>query len=60
MEKPTFTRACLSSVRVIMPIMCVPVVDLLCQVAMGWLPVLKYLLLGARWCMRPCLVVPGI
>jgi hypothetical protein len=31
MEKLTFTRACLSNVRVIMAIMCVPLIELLCQ-----------------------------
>jgi hypothetical protein len=35
MEKPAFTKACLSDVRVIMAIMCVPGVDLLCQAATG-------------------------
>jgi hypothetical protein len=51
MEKPAFTRASLSGVRVIMTIMCVPVVVLLCQAATGHLPVLKYLLSGARGCL---------
>jgi hypothetical protein len=35
MEKLTFTRACLSDVSVIMMIMCVPLVELLYQEAMG-------------------------
>jgi hypothetical protein len=35
MEKLTFTRACLSNVRVIMVIMHVPLVGLLCQTVMG-------------------------
>jgi hypothetical protein len=35
MEKPAFTKVNLSDVRVIMAIMCVPVVELLCQVSMG-------------------------
>jgi hypothetical protein len=48
MEKLAFTRACLFGVRVIMAIMCVPLEDLLCQVVMGWIPTLKYLLPGAR------------
>jgi hypothetical protein len=44
MEKPAFTRAGLSDVRVIMVIMCVPLVVSLCQVAMGQIPALEYLL----------------
>jgi hypothetical protein len=43
MEKTVFTRASLSGVRVIMVIMRVPVEMLLCQAAMGWIPILKYL-----------------
>jgi hypothetical protein len=35
MEKPAFTRACLSDVRVIMTIMRVPVVEQLCQAVIG-------------------------
>jgi hypothetical protein len=35
MEKLTFTRACLSNVRVIMAIMRVPLVELLCQAVIG-------------------------
>jgi hypothetical protein len=38
MEKLAFTCACLSDVRVIMVIMSVPLVESLCQVAMGWIP----------------------
>jgi hypothetical protein len=34
-ERCAFTRACLSRVRVIMVIMCILVVELLCQLAMG-------------------------
>jgi hypothetical protein len=34
MKKPTFTRACLSDVRVIMVIIRVPLVELLCQAVM--------------------------
>jgi hypothetical protein len=43
MEKLTFTRACLSDVRAIMTIMHIPLVELLCQTAMGWIPAFKYL-----------------
>jgi hypothetical protein len=46
MEKLTFTRACLSSVRVIMVIMHVPFIELLCQTTMGWIPALEYKLTG--------------
>jgi hypothetical protein len=35
MEKHAFTRACLSDVRVIVMIMCVPLVEQLCQTMMG-------------------------
>jgi hypothetical protein len=35
MEKSSFTRVNLSDVRVIMMIMCVPVVELLCQAVTG-------------------------
>jgi hypothetical protein len=46
MEKLSFTWACLSNVGVIMTIMCVPLVKLQCQTAVGWIPALEYLLLG--------------
>jgi hypothetical protein len=48
MEKPAFTRAYLSYVKFIMAIMCVPLVELLCQAGIGWIPALKYLLPGER------------
>jgi hypothetical protein len=35
MEDPAFTRVCLSDVRVIMMIMCLPMVKRLCQMVMG-------------------------
>jgi hypothetical protein len=47
MEKPTFTRANLSNVRVIMMIMRVSLDELLCQGVTGHILVLKYLLSGA-------------
>jgi hypothetical protein len=47
MDKPTFTRANLSNVRVIMTIMRVSVDELLCQTVMEQIPVLKYLLSSA-------------
>jgi hypothetical protein len=43
-----------------MVIMCVPAVELLCYMVMGWLSVLKYLLLGTRGFLWPCLVMQGI
>jgi hypothetical protein len=46
MEKLAFARACLSNIRVIMVITRVPLVELLCQAAMGWIPALEYLLPG--------------
>jgi hypothetical protein len=48
MEKPTFTWACFSDVRVIMVVMRVPLVELLCQVVMGWIPALEYPRPGVR------------
>jgi hypothetical protein len=60
MEKPPFTRANLSDVRAIMAIMRVPVMGLLCQAVMGWILILKYLLVGVCGCMRPCPTVPSI
>jgi hypothetical protein len=47
-KKAIFTRANLSDVRVIITIMHVLVEELLCQAVMGWIPILKCLLLGAR------------
>jgi hypothetical protein len=38
------TRACLSDVRAIVVVMCVPLVEFLCQTTMGWIPTLEYLL----------------
>jgi hypothetical protein len=35
MEKPAFIRMSSSNIRVIMAIMCVPVMEVLCQAAMG-------------------------
>jgi hypothetical protein len=43
MEKPAFTRANLSDIRVIMTIMRVPVKELLCQAVTGQIPLLKCL-----------------
>jgi hypothetical protein len=60
MEKPTFTRANLSNIRVIMPIMHVPMVEFRCQAATGWIPILKYLLSGTSGHPWPCPIVPSI
>jgi hypothetical protein len=48
MEKHAFTRACLCDISVIMAIMHVPLVELLCQAGMEWIPTLQYLLPGTR------------
>jgi hypothetical protein len=48
MEKFAFTGACLSSVRVIMVILRVSLIELICQTVMGLIPTLEYLLPGAR------------
>jgi hypothetical protein len=48
MEKPIFTKASLFNVRVIMVIMRLHMVQLLYQVVTERIPVLKYLLSGAR------------
>jgi hypothetical protein len=47
MEKLAFTRVSLSDVSVIIEIMCVPLVELLCQTVMEQIPALEYLLPGA-------------
>jgi hypothetical protein len=44
LEKPAFMRACLFDVRVNIVIMHVPLVELICHVAMGPVPALQYLL----------------
>jgi hypothetical protein len=59
MEKLTFTRACLSYVRDITPIMCVPLVKSLCQTAMGWIPALEYMLSAVRGFLWPRLISSG-
>jgi hypothetical protein len=59
MEKLAFTRACLSYVRVIMVIMRVSMVELMCQMSMGWILALEYVLLGARGFLWPRLIVSG-
>jgi hypothetical protein len=60
MEKPAFSRASLSGVRVIMLIVCVPVVELLCHTVMGQIPLLKYLLSSACGHLWPCPITLGI
>jgi hypothetical protein len=58
MENHAFIGASLSDVRVIMTIMCVIVVELLCQAVMGHVLVLKYLFARRVWVRvgRSCLV----
>jgi hypothetical protein len=57
MKKPTYTKANLSDVRVIMEKLCG-------RVAMScgdkWIPVLTYLISGVRGHLWPCHVIPGI
>jgi hypothetical protein len=60
MKKHVFTRACLSDVKVIIVIMCVSVVEFLCQETTEWIPVLKYLVSGACGRLWPCIVISGI
>jgi hypothetical protein len=60
MEKLDFIEVSLFIVRVIMAIMRAPVEELLCQVAMERIPVLKYLLSGTQGNLWPCYVMPGI
>jgi hypothetical protein len=43
MVNPAFIMVILSDVRVIMVIMCVLVVELICQEVTGWIPVLECL-----------------
>jgi hypothetical protein len=60
MEKPAFSRASLSGVRVIMVIVCVPVVELLCHTVVGQIPLLKYLLSSMRGRLWLCPITPSI
>jgi hypothetical protein len=48
MEMPTLTRAGLSNIRVVLVIMCLPLVELLQQAAMGLIPAQEYLLPSMR------------
>jgi hypothetical protein len=59
MEKLTFTRACLSYVRVIMIIMRVSLVEWLCHMAMGQISTLEYMLPGACGLLWTCTVASG-
>jgi hypothetical protein len=49
MEKPTFTSANLSNIRVIMTIMRVLMEEWLCQAVMGWIPALECLFVRRAW-----------
>jgi hypothetical protein len=60
MEKPAFTRANLSDVRVIMAIKRVLMVELLCQAVTGWIPVLECPLSGACGCLWLRPIMSGI
>jgi hypothetical protein len=60
MEKLAFIRACLSSIRVIMAIMCVPLVEQQHQAAMAHILALEYQLPEARACIWSYPIVPCI
>jgi hypothetical protein len=60
MEKPAFTMANLSNVRVIMMIIRVLVVELLCHAVIGQILVPMCLLSGARGFLWSCPIMPGI
>jgi hypothetical protein len=53
MEKPAFTKVCLSRIRDIMVIMCVLLVESLCQTIMGWILALEYVLSGMCGLLQP-------
>jgi hypothetical protein len=42
-----------------MVIMCVPLLELLCQEAMGWIPTLEHMLPRRAWGLWPYPVMPG-
>jgi hypothetical protein len=56
MEKLAFTKVCLSYVRVITVIMHLSMVESLCQMPMGQILALEYVLLGAHGFLWPRLV----
>jgi hypothetical protein len=60
MGRPAFFEGSLSDVRMIMAIWHVPMVELICQVVMGLVPVLECLLSGTRGRLGLCLVLFGI
>jgi hypothetical protein len=53
-------RASLSHVRVIMMIMCILMMELLCQVVTGRIAALECLLLGMCGCLWLCLILSSI
>jgi hypothetical protein len=57
-EKSAFIRVYLSTVRVIVTIIYVHLLELLCQKVMKWILAIKHLLPGM--CGHVCLVVTGI
>jgi hypothetical protein len=59
MEKLTFTGASLSYVRVKMVIMHVSLIELLCQLVMGWIRALEYMLSDACGLLWPCPIASG-
>jgi hypothetical protein len=60
MEKPAFTRAYLSGVRVIVVIMHFPLVERMCQTGTGGVPVLECLLFGVCRCLWSYPIKPSI
>jgi hypothetical protein len=58
-SKSSLPGACLSYVRIIMVFMRVPLVELLWQATMGWIPALEYMMSGARGILRPRPIMPG-
>jgi hypothetical protein len=60
MEKPAFTRANLSDVKMIMVIICVLIDELLCQAVTEQISVLECLLSSACGCLWLCPIIPGV
>jgi hypothetical protein len=60
MDNSTFLGASLSDVKVIMTIMHILIVKLLCQMVMGWIPVLECPLPGTHGRLGLCLNLSSI
>jgi hypothetical protein len=59
MEHIASTRICLPYARAIMVHLCVSLVELPVQTMMGWIPVLEYMLSGARGFLQPRPILSG-